>query len=79
MKTIFVAALVLLLATPLVAADKINVLCIGDSITFGTGSSDPETKSYPVQLQAQLGDGYTVEKYGVGSCAVIRKGRPVTI
>ena len=69
----------MLVAGSMYAAEKIEVLCVGDSITYGGGSSDVETKAYPVQLQKILGDKYKVEKYGIGSCAVLRKARPKTI
>jgi sialate O-acetylesterase len=55
---------------------KIKVACIGDSITFGARLEDKDKHSYPVQLQAFLGVNYEVENYGVGSCTLIRKGKP---
>jgi lysophospholipase L1-like esterase len=56
--------------------DKIKVACIGDSITFGARLDDPDKYSYPAQLQALLGENYLVENFGVGSCTLIRKGKP---
>lgn len=53
-----------------------QVACIGDSITFGARLEDPDTYSYPAQLQLMLGDGYQVHNLGVGSCTLIRKGKP---
>ena len=53
-----------------------QVACIGDSITFGARLEDPETYSYPAQLQLMLGDRYQVHNLGVGSCTLIRKGKP---
>lgn len=49
---------------------KHRVACVGDSITFGTLSSNPDTKSYPAQLQKLLGDEYEVVNFGVG-CATL--------
>lgn len=34
--------------------EPLRILCIGDSITWGTGSSMPATRSYPAQLLALL-------------------------
>ena len=36
------------------ADEPLRILCIGDSITWGTGSSAPATRSYPAQLLALL-------------------------
>lgn len=41
-------------------ASPIIVTCVGDSITAGYGLTSPGTQSYPAQLQALLGSGYTV-------------------
>ncbi len=40
--------------------ETIRIACVGDSLTFGYVSGNPQTKSYPVRLQEMLGDGYTV-------------------
>ncbi len=53
-----------------------QVACVGDSITFGARLEAPETYSYPAQLQLLLGDKYQVHNMGVGSCTLIRKGKP---
>ena len=44
----------------------IKVLCIGDSITEGFGSTNPDVRSYPAQLQRLLGDAYEVKNFGYG-------------
>ncbi len=49
----------------------ILMACVGDSITYGTGSDDPTKQCYPVYLQALLGDGYRVENYGVPGHSLI--------
>lgn len=51
------------LKTPVSAADKIRITCVGDSITDGIGASKG-SKNYPGQLQTLLGDDYTVTKCG---------------
>ncbi len=45
-------------------ANRIRVACVGDSITFGAGLSDPNTQSYPAQLQRLLGAKYQVANFG---------------
>lgn len=44
----------------------IKVLCIGDSITEGFGSTNPDIRSYPAQLGRFLGDAYEVKNFGFG-------------
>ncbi|MBE6727339.1 MAG: hypothetical protein E7562_01685 [Ruminococcaceae bacterium] len=50
------------------SAGTVNIACVGDSITYGTASSDPEKASYPVQLQkllkARFGNKFKVKNYG---------------
>lgn len=58
------------------AKKKIKVACVGDSITYGARLDDRGKHSYPAQLQLLLGENYSVENFGVGSCTLIRKGRP---
>jgi len=53
---------------------KINVACIGASITYGHGLTDREQQSYPAQLQHLLGGQYTVNNYGVNSTTMLRSG-----
>ena len=55
---------------------KTRIACIGDSITFGARLKNRASDSYPAQLQKILGDKYEVMNLGVGSCTLIRKGRP---
>ncbi len=43
---------------------QLKIACIGDSITYGFGSSDPASESYPAQLQKLLGDKYIVGNFG---------------
>jgi len=54
------------IAAASVAAQAQQVaLCFGDSLTAGVGASSPAA-SYPAQLQAMLGGGWTVVSAGVG-------------
>ncbi|MBQ7364345.1 MAG: hypothetical protein IJW46_01965, partial [Clostridia bacterium] len=56
--------------------DLTHVACVGDSITYGTNSSDPSMQSYPVYLQRMLGYNYYVEKYGAPSHSLIETDTP---
>ncbi|MBQ8289122.1 MAG: cellulose biosynthesis cyclic di-GMP-binding regulatory protein BcsB [Clostridia bacterium] len=51
--------------------ELIRVACVGDSITYGTNSTDPSMQSYPVYLQRMLGYDYYVEKFGAPSHSLI--------
>lgn len=47
------------------SSDTIDIACVGDSITYGTIASDPETYSYPTQLQGMLNKRYGSNKFKV--------------
>jgi sialate O-acetylesterase len=53
---------------------KIRVACIGDSVTKGFGLENPESQSYPAQLQAFFGSSYRVENFGVSGATLLGKG-----
>ena len=58
---------------------SVRVACIGDSITYGVGTDDRETESYPSRLQQLLGDGYEVGNFGKSGATLLRNGhRPYT-
>lgn len=52
----------------------IRVACIGDSLTWGFGLSDPWRESYPAVLQEMLrekvGEGYEVRNFGCNGASV---------
>lgn len=51
-------------------SDKYSkIACVGDSITYGYGASDRNTKSYPALLQGMLGSRYTVRNFGWGGAS----------
>ena len=50
----------------------LRIACVGDSITQGSGAAPG--KSYPSQLQEQLGEGWEVGNFGVGGRTLLRKG-----
>lgn len=58
------------------AAAPTIIACVGDSITFGARLENRATDSYPAKLQELLGKDYKVKNFGVGSCTLIRKGKP---
>lgn len=55
-----------LYAVPSVKKEKIKVLCVGDSITLGTGAGNRTLYAYPARLQELLGEDYEVLNYGRG-------------
>ena len=65
-------AAALLIAAP--AQAKKRVMCIGDSITYGTGIQDRDSDSYPAQLQRMLGEEYEVANFGRSGATLLRHG-----
>lgn len=54
---------------------RVKVACVGNSITFGTGTPDPETCSYPAQLRNLLDTTrYDIRKFGRPGTTVLDKG-----
>ncbi len=53
---------------------KTKVACIGNSITYGLCTDNPETDSYPAQLQEMLGDTYEVGKFGKSGSTLLNLG-----
>lgn len=49
---------------------QIKVACVGDSITYGHGTTGWPKNNYPTTLQNLLGDGHHVNNYGVSGRAV---------
>ena len=49
----------------------VKVACVGDSITYGSGSSDRDQTCYPPQLQKLLGGSYDVRNFGLGGTTMI--------
>ncbi len=50
-----------------------HVTCVGDSITFGAGTSTP-ANAYPAVLQGLLGGGYAVENDGFSGATMLKSG-----
>ena len=51
-----------------------RVSCVGDSITAGTGISNPQKDSYPSQLAVMLGEHWEVKNFGVKSATLMKGG-----
>lgn len=49
-----------------------KIACVGASITYGIGTPDPATQSFPAQLQKILGPGYEVRNFGHSGATVTR-------
>jgi uncharacterized protein (TIGR03382 family) len=56
------------------AAHAERIACVGDSITFGYGLSDPASQSYPAVLAQELGSEHTVENFGVSGATLQKNG-----
>ena len=57
---------------------RIKVACVGNSITEGVGSGDPDQYSYPAQLQQLMGVDYRVRNYGKSGHTLMSSGdRPL--
>ena len=72
----FLVAIQIFLATATVVVagpGPVKVACIGDSITYGYGTEDRDTQSYPAQLQTLLGEGYLVGNFGKNGATLIRR------
>ncbi len=65
-------AALLAFASVSMAQSPIKIACVGNSITQGPGRDNPD--SYPLQMQALLGDAYEVVNFGVSGRTLLRKG-----
>lgn len=54
--------------------EKTRIVCVGNSITFGSGLKDRARESYPAQLQALLGPDFEVLNFGVSGATMLKKG-----
>ena len=53
---------------------KVRVACVGNSITYGYGTANPLTDSYPAQLQILLGEDYEVGNFGLSGATLLTRG-----
>ena len=51
-----------------------KIACVGDSITYGYGLSNPSQQSYPAVLQSLLGSQHTVGNFGTSGCTLLKAG-----
>ena len=51
-----------------------RLACVGDSITEGTGLSNPRQDSYPAQLSIILGESWDVRNFGKKSATLMKNG-----
>jgi len=72
MKKISILILFTLTSVLAFAQNPIKIACVGNSITQGPGRDNPD--SYFGQLQALLGDAYSVKNFGVSGRTLLRKG-----
>ena len=52
----------------------ILINCVGDSITYGAGVSNPSLDGYPARLQGLLGTNYVVRNWGVSGTTLLKQG-----
>ena len=75
MKKIIILSLCLFFCCIFSQAKKtIKVACVGNSITYGVGTTNRETDSYPAQLQQMLGNAYVVGNFGKSGATLLNKG-----
>lgn len=74
MKRIVLISFLSLVLSVALAADKIKVACVGNSVTFGYGLSDREKQAYPTVLQQLLGPNYDVKNFGHSGTTLLRRG-----
>lgn len=56
-------------------AQKIKISCVGNSITYGYGLSNPSSQSYPGQMQVLLGTtGWQVRNFGSSGRTMLKSG-----
>jgi acyl-CoA thioesterase-1 len=72
MRTYFNFLVLFLFSLSAYAQSPIKIACVGNSITQGPGRDNPD--SYPLQMQAILGDTYLVKNFGVSGRTLLKKG-----
>ncbi|MBS7254587.1 GDSL-type esterase/lipase family protein [Flavobacterium branchiicola] len=56
------------------AQNAVKVACIGDSVTAGYLLANPQTESYPSQLQILMGSAFEVKNFGYSGATLLKKG-----
>lgn len=58
---------------------KLNIVCLGDSITYGYKLADPTQESFPARLQQQSKGKWRVQNFSVNGATVLKNGDiPIT-
>jgi|GEM_PF-479414 len=52
----------------------VRVACVGDSITWGAGTTDAGKYSYPVVLRGWLGPAYDTSNFGCSGATMLKRG-----
>lgn len=73
-KSFFILFFLLLTASLSHADSPTKVACIGNSITYGIGTENPQVESYPAQLQQLLGHDYLVGNFGKPGATLLNHG-----
>ena len=75
LKKLSCAVLCLMFAiSTITAARPIRVACIGNSVTYGYGHSNPNVTSYPTRLGEMLGKEYEVRNFGHSGATLLYRG-----
>jgi len=70
-----IIAVLTILAPQQMLAQKQKISCVGNSITYGYGLSNPSIQSYPAQMQALLGTtSWSVGNFGVSARTMLKNG-----
>jgi acyl-CoA thioesterase I len=64
----------LIAASALAGSDTTRVVCVGNSITEGAGTSTPNLDAYPIQAGALLGGKWVIKNSGVSGRTMLRHG-----
>ena len=54
--------------------EELNIICLGDSITYGFKLSDPARESFPARLEEHSGGMWHVKNLGVNGATVLSRG-----
>lgn len=76
MKKTLILILCLFLCTVSFARKRVKVACVGNSITYGIGVSDPDKESYPARLQQMLGEAVYGGAFWKAGSYVAEQGTP---
>ena len=69
----FLAFLLIACSIPALFAQT-KIVCVGNSITAGYGTTSAATKAWPAQLATMLGSSYSVLNCGVSGTTMLKKG-----